>query len=127
VGNSVSCPFGFYRDPRQLQSCRPCPCSNGQGCSVVPGGEEVVCDHCPPGAAGNVLVQVASALPFPRVSTRCMGRCGHPWVRMLGARWIIPASQPSLPTVLLLLPVMGCFSPKRCVNTHCPAWGKVLI
>ncbi|KFR14672.1 Laminin subunit gamma-2, partial [Opisthocomus hoazin] len=52
VGNSVSCPFGFYRDPRQLQSCRPCPCSNGQGCSVVPGGEEVVCDHCPPGAAG---------------------------------------------------------------------------
>ncbi|KFP41540.1 Laminin subunit gamma-2, partial [Chlamydotis macqueenii] len=52
VGNSVSCPFGFYRDPRQPHSCRACPCDNGQGCSVAPGGEEVVCDHCPPGAAG---------------------------------------------------------------------------
>ncbi|NWS66076.1 LAMC2 protein, partial [Crotophaga sulcirostris] len=52
VGNIVSCPFGFYRDPRQPHSCRTCPCGNDQGCSVVPGGEEVVCDHCPPGAAG---------------------------------------------------------------------------
>uniref|UniRef100_A0A8C0EPT8 Laminin subunit gamma 2 n=1 Tax=Bubo bubo TaxID=30461 RepID=A0A8C0EPT8_BUBBB len=52
VGNSVSCPFGFYREPRQLHGCRMCPCGNGQGCSVVPGGEEVVCDHCPAGAAG---------------------------------------------------------------------------
>ncbi|NWH62338.1 LAMC2 protein, partial [Geococcyx californianus] len=52
VGNIVSCPFGFYRDPRQPHSCRTCPCGNGQGCSVVPSGEEVVCDHCPPGAAG---------------------------------------------------------------------------
>ncbi|XP_050757387.1 laminin subunit gamma-2 [Gymnogyps californianus] len=52
VANSVSCPFGFYRDPRQPHSCRACPCSNGQGCSVVPGSEEVVCDRCPPGAAG---------------------------------------------------------------------------
>ncbi|NWR58462.1 LAMC2 protein, partial [Bucorvus abyssinicus] len=52
VANSVSCPFGFYRDPQQLHGCRPCPCSNGQGCSVGPGSEEVICDHCPPGAAG---------------------------------------------------------------------------
>ncbi|NXK29207.1 LAMC2 protein, partial [Arenaria interpres] len=52
VGNSVSCPFGFYQDPRQPHHCRPCPCSNGQGCSAVPGSEEVICDHCPPGAAG---------------------------------------------------------------------------
>uniref|UniRef100_A0A8B9MWT8 Laminin subunit gamma 2 n=1 Tax=Accipiter nisus TaxID=211598 RepID=A0A8B9MWT8_9AVES len=52
VGNSVSCPFGFYRDPWQPHSCRACPCSNGQGCSVVPGSEEVICDHCPAGAAG---------------------------------------------------------------------------
>uniref|UniRef100_A0A8C8AED0 Laminin subunit gamma 2 n=1 Tax=Otus sunia TaxID=257818 RepID=A0A8C8AED0_9STRI len=52
VGNSVSCPFGFYREPRQPHGCRMCPCGNGQGCSVVPGGEEVVCDHCPAGAAG---------------------------------------------------------------------------
>ncbi|NXJ77186.1 LAMC2 protein, partial [Trogon melanurus] len=51
VGNSVSCPFGFYRDPQQPYDCRTCPCGNGQGCSVVPGGE-VICDDCPPGAAG---------------------------------------------------------------------------
>ncbi|NXI94668.1 LAMC2 protein, partial [Psophia crepitans] len=50
VGNSFSCPFGFYRDHRQPHGCRACPCSNGQGCSVV--GEEVVCDRCPLGAAG---------------------------------------------------------------------------
>ncbi|KAF1595985.1 UNVERIFIED_CONTAM: Laminin subunit gamma-2, partial [Eudyptes robustus] len=52
VGNSISCPFGFYRDLWQPYGCRACPCGNGQGCSVVPGSEEVVCDRCPPGAAG---------------------------------------------------------------------------
>ncbi|NXP62747.1 LAMC2 protein, partial [Chloropsis cyanopogon] len=52
VGNGVSCPFGSYRDPRQPYSCRTCPCGLGQGCSLGPGGQEVVCDHCPPGAAG---------------------------------------------------------------------------
>ncbi|NXR10761.1 LAMC2 protein, partial [Semnornis frantzii] len=52
VGNVFSCPFGFYRDPQQPYSCSPCPCSNGQGCSVMPGGEKVICDHCPPGATG---------------------------------------------------------------------------
>ncbi|NXQ84474.1 LAMC2 protein, partial [Nyctibius grandis] len=52
MANSVSCPFGFYRDPWQPHSCRPCPCGHGQGCSVVPGSEEVTCDQCPPGAAG---------------------------------------------------------------------------
>ncbi|XP_041889744.1 laminin subunit gamma-2 isoform X3 [Corvus kubaryi] len=52
VGNGVSCPFGSYRDPQQPHSCRTCPCGLGQGCSVGPGNEEVVCDHCPPGAAG---------------------------------------------------------------------------
>ncbi|KAF2984592.1 hypothetical protein EK904_003538 [Melospiza melodia maxima] len=52
VGNGASCPFGSYRDPRQPHSCRPCPCGPGQGCSVGPGGEEIICDHCPPGAAG---------------------------------------------------------------------------
>nr|XP_009670977.1 PREDICTED: laminin subunit gamma-2 [Struthio camelus australis] len=51
VGNSISCPFGSYRDPRYPHTCRPCPCENGQSCSVTPGGE-VVCDHCPPGATG---------------------------------------------------------------------------
>ncbi|XP_065698446.2 laminin subunit gamma-2 isoform X2 [Patagioenas fasciata] len=53
VGNSIGCPFGFYQDPRQPHSCRACPCGNGQGCSVVPGSEEIICDHCPPGAAGT--------------------------------------------------------------------------
>uniref|UniRef100_A0A8B9QEZ6 Laminin subunit gamma 2 n=1 Tax=Apteryx owenii TaxID=8824 RepID=A0A8B9QEZ6_APTOW len=52
VGHSVSCPFGSYRDPRYPHSCRPCPCENGQSCSVTPGREEVVCDRCPPGATG---------------------------------------------------------------------------
>ncbi|NWI93781.1 LAMC2 protein, partial [Pitta sordida] len=52
VGSSVGCPFGLYRDPRQPHGCRPCPCGPGQGCSAVPGSEEVICDHCPPGAAG---------------------------------------------------------------------------
>ncbi|KFQ25454.1 Laminin subunit gamma-2, partial [Mesitornis unicolor] len=52
VGNMVTCPFGFYRDPRQPHSCKACPCGNGQGCSVVLGSEEVICDHCPPGATG---------------------------------------------------------------------------
>uniref|UniRef100_A0A8C9NAD6 Laminin subunit gamma 2 n=1 Tax=Serinus canaria TaxID=9135 RepID=A0A8C9NAD6_SERCA len=52
VGNGASCPFGSYRDPRQPHSCRTCPCGPGQGCSVGPGGEEITCDHCPPGAAG---------------------------------------------------------------------------
>ncbi|XP_009992988.1 PREDICTED: laminin subunit gamma-2-like [Chaetura pelagica] len=56
VGDSVTCPFGSYRDPRQPQVCRACPCSNGQGCSVVPGSEEVSCDQCPPGAAGKVFI-----------------------------------------------------------------------
>ncbi|XP_050163325.1 laminin subunit gamma-2 [Myiozetetes cayanensis] len=53
VGNSVSCPFGSYRDPRQPHGCRTCPCGHGRGCSLVPGSEEVTCDHCPPGAAGD--------------------------------------------------------------------------
>ncbi|NXO66631.1 LAMC2 protein, partial [Phainopepla nitens] len=51
--SGVSCPFGSYRDPRQPHSCRTCPCGLGQGCSVGPGGEEIICDHCPPGAAGS--------------------------------------------------------------------------
>uniref|UniRef100_A0A8C5U228 Laminin subunit gamma 2 n=1 Tax=Malurus cyaneus samueli TaxID=2593467 RepID=A0A8C5U228_9PASS len=52
VGSGVSCPPGSYRDPRQPHGCRRCPCGPGQGCSMRPGGDQVVCDHCPPGAAG---------------------------------------------------------------------------
>ncbi|XP_027679461.2 laminin subunit gamma-2 [Chelonia mydas] len=49
---NTSCPFGFYRDPWNPQSCRPCPCRNGQGCSVTPGRQEVVCNNCPLGVTG---------------------------------------------------------------------------
>ncbi|NWX38195.1 LAMC2 protein, partial [Notiomystis cincta] len=52
VGSGASCPFGSYRDPRPPHGCVTCPCGLGQGCSVGPGSEQVVCDHCPPGAAG---------------------------------------------------------------------------
>ncbi|NXX75046.1 LAMC2 protein, partial [Urocolius indicus] len=52
VDNSASCSLGFYQDPKPPHSCRACPCSNGQGCSVVLGSEEVVCDYCPRGAVG---------------------------------------------------------------------------
>ncbi|NWV66602.1 LAMC2 protein, partial [Malurus elegans] len=52
VGSGVSCPPGSYRDPRQPHGCRRCPCGPGQGCSMRPGSDQVVCDHCPPGAAG---------------------------------------------------------------------------
>ncbi|XP_030311591.1 laminin subunit gamma-2 isoform X1 [Calypte anna] len=52
VGNILSCPLGFYRNPQQPQGCQACPCHHGQGCSVVPGSEEIICDQCPPGAAG---------------------------------------------------------------------------
>ncbi|XP_074858922.1 laminin subunit gamma-2 [Carettochelys insculpta] len=47
-----SCPLGFYSDPWKPQSCQPCRCPNGQGCSVVPGSQEIVCSNCPPGATG---------------------------------------------------------------------------
>ncbi|OXB55430.1 hypothetical protein ASZ78_007104 [Callipepla squamata] len=52
VGNIISCSLGSYRDPRPPHICRACPCGHGQSCSVLPGREEVVCDQCPPGAAG---------------------------------------------------------------------------
>uniref|UniRef100_A0A8C3XY86 Laminin subunit gamma 2 n=1 Tax=Catharus ustulatus TaxID=91951 RepID=A0A8C3XY86_CATUS len=51
VGTGASCPFGSYRDPRQPNTCRTCPCGPGQGCSVGP-AQDVICGHCPPGAAG---------------------------------------------------------------------------
>lgn len=91
VGNGATCPFGSYRDPRQPHSCRPCPCGPGQGCSMGPGGEEIICDHCPPGAAGNSLL--ASALPFQ--------------TGVLGVGRSTPSSQPSLPVTLPLLPAWG--------------------
>uniref|UniRef100_A0A8C3HRA0 Laminin subunit gamma 2 n=1 Tax=Chrysemys picta bellii TaxID=8478 RepID=A0A8C3HRA0_CHRPI len=49
---NASCPFGFYRDPWNPQSCQLCPCRNGQGCSVAPGRKEVICNNCPLGVTG---------------------------------------------------------------------------
>ncbi|XP_061490051.1 laminin subunit gamma-2 isoform X2 [Rhineura floridana] len=50
---SAACPTGFYRSPWNPQSCQPCPCRSGQGCSVLPGTQEVVCNNCLPGAGGS--------------------------------------------------------------------------
>ncbi|NXU56881.1 LAMC2 protein, partial [Turnix velox] len=72
MGNSVSCSSGFYRDPQTPHSCKPCPCSNGQGCLVVPGSREVICDHCPLGATGDNCEYCADGyFGDPRASQPC--------------------------------------------------------
>ncbi|XP_006143943.1 laminin subunit gamma-2 isoform X1 [Tupaia chinensis] len=48
----ADCPLGFYNDPHDPRSCKPCPCHNGFSCSVMPETEEVVCSNCPPGVTG---------------------------------------------------------------------------
>uniref|UniRef100_A0A8D2CU09 Laminin subunit gamma-2 n=1 Tax=Sciurus vulgaris TaxID=55149 RepID=A0A8D2CU09_SCIVU len=48
----ADCPLGFYNDPHDPRSCKPCPCHNGFSCSVMPETEEVVCNNCPPGVTG---------------------------------------------------------------------------
>ncbi|TKC43932.1 hypothetical protein EI555_013151, partial [Monodon monoceros] len=48
----ADCPIGFYNDPRDPRSCKPCPCRNGFSCSVMPETEEVVCNNCPHGVTG---------------------------------------------------------------------------
>ncbi|XP_077013314.1 laminin subunit gamma-2 [Tamandua tetradactyla] len=48
----ADCPIGFYNDPQDPRSCKPCPCHNGFSCSVMPETEEVVCNNCPPGVTG---------------------------------------------------------------------------
>lgn len=48
----ADCPLGFYNDPHDPRSCKPCPCRNGFSCSVMPETEEVVCSNCPPGVTG---------------------------------------------------------------------------
>ncbi|KAM5239301.1 laminin subunit gamma-2 [Ctenodactylus gundi] len=48
----ADCPIGFYNDPQDPRSCKPCPCHNGFSCSVMPETEEVVCSNCPPGVTG---------------------------------------------------------------------------
>lgn len=56
----ADCPIGFYNDPRDPRSCKPCPCRNGFSCSVMPETEEVVCTNCPHGVTGE-----AGCLPCP--------------------------------------------------------------
>ncbi|XP_057584126.1 laminin subunit gamma-2 [Hippopotamus amphibius kiboko] len=48
----ADCPIGFYNDPQDPRSCKPCPCHNGFSCSVMPETEEVVCNNCPQGVTG---------------------------------------------------------------------------
>ncbi|XP_012368222.1 laminin subunit gamma-2 [Octodon degus] len=48
----ADCPIGFYNDPQDPRSCKPCPCHNGFSCSVMPETEEVVCNNCPTGVTG---------------------------------------------------------------------------
>ncbi|XP_006872602.1 PREDICTED: laminin subunit gamma-2 [Chrysochloris asiatica] len=48
----ADCPIGFYNDPHDPRSCKPCPCRNGFSCSVMPETEEVVCNNCPLGVTG---------------------------------------------------------------------------
>lgn len=49
----ADCPIGFYNDPHDPRSCKPCPCHNGFSCSVMPETEEVVCNNCPHGVTGK--------------------------------------------------------------------------
>lgn len=49
----ADCPLGFYNDPHDPRSCKPCPCRNGFSCSVMPETEEVVCNNCPLGVTGE--------------------------------------------------------------------------
>uniref|UniRef100_A0A8D0N086 Laminin subunit gamma-2 n=1 Tax=Sus scrofa TaxID=9823 RepID=A0A8D0N086_PIG len=48
----ADCPIGFYNDPHDPRSCKPCPCRHGFSCSVMPETEEVVCHNCPHGVTG---------------------------------------------------------------------------
>ncbi|XP_068095773.1 laminin subunit gamma-2 [Hyperolius riggenbachi] len=48
----ADCPHGQYNDPRDSQSCLPCPCGPGVGCSLSPETQEPVCDDCPLGRSG---------------------------------------------------------------------------
>lgn len=48
----ADCPLGFYNDPHDPRSCKPCPCPQGFSCAVTPETEEVVCHSCAPGVTG---------------------------------------------------------------------------
>ncbi|XP_067398048.1 laminin subunit gamma-3 [Emydura macquarii macquarii] len=49
------CAIGFHGNPfvGRLDDCQPCPCPGQLPCTVIPGSEELVCTHCPPGQRGR--------------------------------------------------------------------------
>lgn len=61
----ADCPIGFYNDPHDPRSCKPCPCRNGFSCSVMPETEEVVCNNCPLGVTGKACACVTFSSSHP--------------------------------------------------------------
>lgn len=49
----LSCPDGFYPDPRRPGTCAKCPCADGASCSVAASSTEPRCDRCPAGTTGG--------------------------------------------------------------------------
>ncbi|XP_058158195.1 laminin subunit gamma-3 isoform X2 [Dasypus novemcinctus] len=49
------CSPGFYGNPftGHADDCQPCPCPGQSACTAIPGSQEVVCTHCPPGQRGR--------------------------------------------------------------------------
>nr|XP_060630471.1 laminin subunit gamma-2 [Anolis sagrei ordinatus] len=48
----AACPADYYRPTWNPQSCQPCPCQRGHGCSVRQSTGEIVCNKCLPGTDG---------------------------------------------------------------------------
>ncbi|XP_041960053.1 laminin subunit gamma-2 [Alosa sapidissima] len=48
-----SCPTGSYNNPQRPNTCLPCSCPGGSGCSVMSGTLQVKCDRCPLGTSGS--------------------------------------------------------------------------
>ncbi|KAL8174640.1 UNVERIFIED_CONTAM: Laminin subunit gamma-3 [Gekko kuhli] len=50
------CIPGFHGNPflGHPGDCKPCPCPGQSPCTALPGSEEVVCTHCPPGQRGRL-------------------------------------------------------------------------
>lgn len=72
----ADCPIGFYNDPHDPRSCKPCPCHNGFSCSVMPETEEVVCNNCPPGVTGKAS-QVSFSQLLPGLMLRTCANSVH--------------------------------------------------
>lgn len=70
----ADCPIGFYNDPHDPRSCKPCPCRNGFSCSVMPETEEVVCNNCPLGVTGKAGACVTLSSCRLCASLLCQGR-----------------------------------------------------